>query len=295
LMAGIDSLTGSVNTGFRKFANVETLTLNGRYVGRVGLSPISLFQSMLTPTLAAASRSQAHNSRLQIDLSSLHLSECKAANNEPVILPSLRSLTLYFVDEDLTLALVNPVSLPRLEELAWYEYSAKIANMIDRSSFHRLLPQLEVLGFELYAWRNLADTQVRLAASRTLVDCHYYQLSALPKSTLHPVHLRARGLTQIDEHTRHTTFSEDTVKLTSYIQSIPSLPLRCVYLTCDDPSTVLLSSSSQGYVEDLSRICRERKIELIFETGPAYQLIDPCISPNFSRKRKEQRRKENVE
>jgi hypothetical protein len=82
--------------------------------------------------------------------------------------------------------------------------------------------------------------------------------------------------------------------LTSHIESNPSLPLRSVYLTCDDSSTVHLSSTSQGYVENLSRICQARKIELIFETGPSFVSLDPCFSPDFSRRMKEQRRKESV-
>jgi len=296
LKDNIDFLPENVGAGFRAVKNVEILTLDGNYQGRVDLSLIGSFKSMLAPTLAATSSTRAHSSLLQTDLSNLHLSNCKAVATEPVILPNLRSLTLYFVDEDLTLALLNPDSLPGLEELGWYEYSAKIANMIDRSSFNRLLPQLESLLFPLSVWKNLADAEVRSAASRTLVDVSIDDLSDLAKSTLQPLHLRARRLTQIHEHTRLATFFEETASLTSYIESNSSLPLRSVYLTCDNPSTVLFSTSttSQGYVEDLSRVCRNRKIDLIFETGPSVRLIDPCISPEFSRRMKERKRRENV-
>jgi len=293
LLDNIDFLPGNFGAGFRTVKNVESLTLDGYNRRRVDLLLISSFQSMLTPTLAAASEPRAHDSVLQIDLSSLHLSGCKAASTELVIVPNLRSLTLFYADMRTTAALLNPVSLPQLEELSWFDEPPNIADVIENTAFQQLLPQLEGLVFSVGFWKDLANAQVRSAASRTLVDCVSIQVSDLP-SNLHPIHLRAHGLSDFDQHTRRTTFSEETVRLTSYIESSPSLPLRSLYLTCSDPSTVHISPTSSGYVNDLSRVCRDRKIELIFETGPSYRFLDSCFSPNFSRKMKEQRKKENV-
>jgi hypothetical protein len=295
LETGTDYLPGNVGAGFHTIKNVESLTLDGHYQRRVDLSLISSFQSMLTPTLAAASRTRAHKPLLQTDLSSLHLSGCKAAGTEPVVFPCLRSLTLTFVDAATVAGLLDPVSLPQLEEFAWYDGPEAINYVIEHSSLNRLLLQLEVLIFSFFAWRDLADGEVRSAASRTLVDCGSYQLSDLSESTFRPVHLRIYGLSDLDEHTQRTTFSKKTANLTKYIKANPSLPLRSVYLTCVDPSTVHLSSSSKGYVEDLYRVCEERKIDLIFEMGPKNRAVDPCFSPDFSSRRKRETRTENAE
>jgi len=207
-------------------------------------------------------------------------------------LPSLRSLTLFYVDTSTTVALLNPVSLPRLEELAWFDQSLAINLAMQQSGFHQLLPQLGVLTFDRLRWKDLEDAQFRLAASRTLIDYSAAELFDLSRSTRHPVHLRVHGLSYFDQQTLLTTFSEATAKLTSYIELNPSLPLRSVYLTCADPSTVHLSSS---YVQVLSRVCQQRNIDLIFETGPSNRAVDPCFSPDFSRRMKEQRRRVNAE
>jgi hypothetical protein len=215
-------------------------------------------------------------------------------NVGPILLPNLRSLTLIYVDAATKAALLDALSLPRLEELAWYDEPATIDNVIVHSSFRQLLPQIEVLVLDLQVLKTLADAEVRSAASRTLVDCSCYHLSDLSKSTHQPVHLRVYGLTTLDKAHRLTTFSEETADMIKYIESNPSLPLRSVYLVCDDPSTVHLSSTSPDYVEGLARVYRQRKIDLIFEIGPNDLSVDPCFSPNFSRRMKEQRRKETV-
>jgi len=215
-------------------------------------------------------------------------------NVDPVVLPSLRSLTLFYADMDDTSGLLDPVSLPRLGELAWYDEPAKINDTIGHSSFHQLLPQLEVLVLDLHILKTVTDAEVRSAVSRTLVGCVPYQLYDLSESTFHPVHLRVYGLSKLEQHTGLTTFSEETVEFANYIESNPSLPLRSVILVCDDPSTLHLSSTSPGYVEGLARVCRQRKIDLIFEFGPHDLSVNPCVSPAFSRMMKEQRRKETV-
>jgi len=212
----------------------------------------------------------------------------------PVHLSNLRSLSLHYVDVDTAAALLDPIALPRLEELAWYDSPATIDNVIVHSSFHQLLPQLEVVIYDLRVLITVTDAEVRSAVSRTLVDCGSHQLSNLRKATLHPVHLRVYGFSNLEQHTGLTTFSKETVEFANYIESNPSLPLRSVYLTCADPATVHLSSTSQGYVGDLSRICQQRKIDLIFGTPTRYYSSDPCMSPEFSRRMKERKRRETV-
>jgi hypothetical protein len=162
LLDNIDFLPGNFGAGFRTVKNVESLTLDGYNRRRVDLLLISSFQSMLTPTLAAASEPRAHDSVLQIDLSSLHLSGCKAASTELVIVPNLRSLTLFYVDMRTTAALLNPGSLPQLEELSWFDEPRNIADVIENTAFQQLLPQLEGLVFSVDFWKDLANAQVRL-------------------------------------------------------------------------------------------------------------------------------------
>jgi len=275
-----------------ELCSVASLTLRG--LDATGLE-ISLPSSLGRKSRCdAQSAGLAHESILETDLSSLHLTDCRVVNVGSILLYNLCSLTLTHVDAATTAALLDPISLPRLEELAWFDTSSIVNSVIKRSSFRQLLPQIEVLIFGLHVLKTVTDAEVRSAVSRTLVDCGSHQLSDLPKSTLQPVHLRVYGLSELEEHTRLTTFSEETSKLTAYIESNPSLPLRSVYLPCDEPSTVRLFLSSQGYVEELSRVCQQRNIDLIFETGPAYLSLDPCFSPDFSDRMKEQRTKESA-
>jgi hypothetical protein len=184
-----------------------------------------------------------------------------------------------------------------LEELAWYDTPSIVNPVIERSSFRQLLPRLEILIFDLHVLKTVTDAEVRSAVSRTLVDCGLHELSDLSLSPFHPVHLRVYDLDDTDASTRLATLDANTADLTAYIESKPSLPLRTVYLTCADPATVHLSSASQGYVEDLSRVCQERKIDLIFEAGPTRysRVYDPCFSPGFSRRMKEARRRDAVQ
>jgi len=56
LKTGVEFLAENVKMGFRRLKNVESLTLDGYNWRRVDLALMISFQSMLTPTLAATSR-----------------------------------------------------------------------------------------------------------------------------------------------------------------------------------------------------------------------------------------------
>jgi hypothetical protein len=189
------------------------------------------------------------------------------------------------------IALLDPVSLPNLEEFALADINAEWAEPLQESALDQLLPQVRALFFTYMVWEDSNSTFLHSFASRTLVDCWYYHLDRVIDSTIPVVHLRLYGQSLDDEdedddddfdYHENGGFWGIIERFTSYIQSSPSLPLRSIYL-----EHWLLPSIEDERFQDLSRLCQQRKIEIVDEPGPTCLPFHSCISPEFSRRQKD--------
>ncbi|GAA5956608.1 hypothetical protein JCM3765_003499 [Sporobolomyces pararoseus] len=129
---------------------------------------------------------------LTINLTSLHLTDCRW--EEPIRndLANLRDLTLNGVSSELFTALVDPATVPNLRNFAFLSGGEVYMEDLTRSKLDQLLPQLETLNFAAGIWLDPRAAFLRSAASRTLVDFDSYDAKRLNPSTNSLQHIRIR-------------------------------------------------------------------------------------------------------
>lgn len=207
-------------------------------------------------------------------------------------MPNIRSLTLNGVSDKLFVPLLDPVILPNLVAFAF----ARIVplSLVARKAVLRLVPRLQRMGLDITVWE---DPELRLLHSKsaqTLVDCHSDEIlrALYPKNSidhLRVVRTRITGNPFLEE-----IFSDRLSNFATQLQNLPSLPLQSVYL---DVSLSLVSELPQNLhksMEELTRACSDRNIDIVFERIFHKAEIDPCLSLEFAARQEEQARIRDV-
>ncbi|GAA5966866.1 hypothetical protein JCM3765_004580 [Sporobolomyces pararoseus] len=226
-------------------------------------------------------------------LTSLHLTACQWKEPVRTHLPNLRNLILCGVSFELFDSLVDPATVPNLRNFAFIKGGEVYMEDLARSGLDQLLLQLETLNVAARAWFDPQATFLHSAASRTLVNFSSWNVERLDSSTNSLQHVRI-----IDSSPHSVLFSYDQLqrhldRWSTYIQNNSSLSLKSIYLDSSLHFLSTLPAATQTRLETLTRVCQERKIDLVFETVPLDYTLDPNISSEFMRRQKEQRKKES--
>ncbi|GAA5963865.1 hypothetical protein JCM3765_004044 [Sporobolomyces pararoseus] len=223
-------------------------------------------------------------------LTSLHLSDCHWKEPIRINLRNLRDLTLCSVSSELFNALVDPATVPNLRNFAFVNSGGNYMEDLTRSKLDQLLPQLETLNVAARIWMDPRANFLHSAASRTLVDFDSYDAKRFDPSTTSLQHVRI-------EHSSSQTFLFSPEELhahldrwSTYIQNNPSLSLKSIYLDSTLRSLNEIPSATKRRLKKLTRVCQDRKIDLVFEPSPVSWSLDPQISEEFVRRQKEKKR-----
>ncbi|GAA5894714.1 uncharacterized protein JCM6883_002187 [Sporobolomyces salmoneus] len=228
-------------------------------------------------------------------LTSLHLCDIRWEVPDRLTLPHLQSLTLYAVAHKTVSPLLNPVVLPNVRNLALIHFPI---DELQPSLIHQLLPQIETLHFDFNVWIESRAISLHGAVAKTLIDLYVDSIPDLwAQSQLVPLsHLRIHGWSEADYEEEEG--NAEGIATASHLDDFASLldtnslrALQTVYLGShlqDSKSSYLRRS-----VENLTRVCQQNKIVIVFEEGPFNYLLDPHISPDFVRRQKEHRNQES--
>ncbi|GAA5963838.1 hypothetical protein JCM3765_004036 [Sporobolomyces pararoseus] len=227
-----------------------------------------------------------------LQLTSLHLSLCHWKEPSRTHLPNLRDLTLCSVSSELFDSLVDPATVPNLRNFAFINDSRIWTENRTKTKLDQFLPQLETLNVPAIIWLDPRAAFLHTAASRTLVDFVSYDAEQLDPSTASLKHLRIRHSSP-----RSSAFIPEDIdahldRWANYIQNNPSLSLKSIYLDSALRSLNKISSATKRRLTTLTRVCQDRKIDLVFETSPVSWSLDPQISEEFVRRQKEKSRSE---
>ncbi|GAA5977694.1 hypothetical protein JCM5350_002322 [Sporobolomyces pararoseus] len=225
-------------------------------------------------------------------LTHLQLSHCPCKEVNPIHLPHLRDLTLYDVSFEILVAFVDPTAVPNLRNFAFVDPLAASATCLMGSRFNLLLPQLETLGFSAAVWAHPLAAFIHSAVSRTLVDFYVNDSRRLRNSQLPLVHVRLQVL-----YSQHASYGGNRVQAqldhwTALIQANPSLALQSIYLDSSLKPSETTPAAIRTSLEALTRICEQRKIDLIFEPFRSDRSLDAYISSEFVSRQQEQRKRE---
>ncbi|GAA5977710.1 hypothetical protein JCM5350_002326 [Sporobolomyces pararoseus] len=169
-------------------------------------------------------------------------------------LATARKLTTsYFVPLDFT-NWFSTISqpVPNLRNFAFVDYNPASINHLTGSRCNHLLPQLETLGLSAPLWAHPQAAFIHSTVSRTLVDFDVNDTRRLRKLE---------------------------VPLSIYLDS-----------SLNTPGTV--PAAIRTALEALTRICEERKIDLIYERSRFDRGIDPYISSEFVWRELQKRKRE---
>ncbi|GAA5915054.1 uncharacterized protein JCM6883_004226 [Sporobolomyces salmoneus] len=227
-------------------------------------------------------------------LTSLHLTYIRWEVPDRLILPHVRSLTLHCVSSSFSASLLNPVVLPNLRNLA---FSTSPCEAPQSMLARQLLPQLDTLRLNLWVWAQPQATCLHGAVAKTLIDLDVDSIpDLLPKTQLVPLsHVRIYGWSESDEEEEEgnaegITIASDLDDFASFIGGRSLRALQTVFLDSHFQGSKL--PYLQRSIENLIRVCQEKKIEVVFEPVPRNFAIDPCISPEFIKRQKERKNKE---
>ncbi|GAA5953478.1 hypothetical protein JCM3765_005048 [Sporobolomyces pararoseus] len=211
---------------------------------------------------------------------------------ETIYLPDLRDLTLLYVSFELFKSLLNSVAVPNLRNFALVEASDECARWLQDPSTNTFLLRLETLHIDGVVWLELEESFRQSVAARTLVDVSWVGCGRACSSTASIAHARLDCAYLDEENFDDEKFCDELDDYASFIKTASSLSLRSFYLdsSFSDPSN--LSQSTQLSINDLARVCQERKIDLVFEQVPLEHTTDPCMSSEFIRRQKINRRNE---
>ncbi|GAA5999640.1 hypothetical protein JCM5350_007870 [Sporobolomyces pararoseus] len=222
------------------------------------------------------------------NLSNLRLSQIPFHPDNVPKLPKLRSLTVFGVGPAFMAKLLDPTVVPNLKRFSLQDISEKSVRKLKRSCIADLLPQLEIFNLRLPIWRYLGFAYLHPAAERTLVDSEPFDLQQYARAGAKVIHLRFIS-TPLDENVigiSSGVVEEELRRLVSFIQHTPELLLRSLYLDSSLRPNSGLSHLITEVMDDLFVTCRERSIELIFETLPDDLRLDTWISAKFVERQK---------
>ncbi|GAA5977690.1 hypothetical protein JCM5350_002321 [Sporobolomyces pararoseus] len=207
-------------------------------------------------------------------------------------LPSLNSLTLYGVSFDLFRSLVNSSIVPSLRNFAFVYRSEEGVRWLKEPSITRFLLRLETLHLDGYLWLNLDTSFRRSIASRTLVDVDVEDLRRAGTSETSLTHARSNGMS-IHTINMYKIDPETANKMNDYasvIRNSSSMSLQSFYLDSSFQFPSNLSAPMQLAINNLAKICQERKIDLVFDQVSINYDLDPLMSAEFIRRQEDSRR-----
>ncbi|GAA5964822.1 hypothetical protein JCM3765_005792 [Sporobolomyces pararoseus] len=224
-------------------------------------------------------------------LTYLQLTEQYSETPQGLHLPNLRYLTLFDVSSELFVALVEPQTVPKLRHFAFVDNDPFFVNDLTESRLNRLLPQLNTLTLSSSVWLDPGSTSLHSVASRTLVDFQANDVTRLDDSAAPLVHIRLGDL-----YLKYSPYGQKELhvhldKWITFIRDQPKLSLKSVYLDSSLQRSDATPSATQFYLEALTRVCQERKIDVVFEALRSNLDLDPYISSEFIQRQEEGRRR----
>ncbi|GAA5977687.1 hypothetical protein JCM5350_002320 [Sporobolomyces pararoseus] len=257
---------------------------------------LSMTSSRTHALLLCGSTPRLIFSSFSSDLTSLQLSNSPVEAKNIPRLPSLYNLTLHDVSSDLVIALLDPANVPNLRNFAFVTISHDLPDWLQEPSIRRFLLQLETLYLDGDLWLNLDASFRRFIASRTLVDVEHVGLEAACRPETLLVHARADGVPfSLDRFNLDNNFF--TGKLDDYASLIgdcSSPTLKSFYLDSTYQKSSILPLLILSSLNNLARICQERKIDLVFEQIPVNVDVDPIISPEFVKRQRDVKGREQA-
>ncbi|GAA5977655.1 hypothetical protein JCM5350_002306 [Sporobolomyces pararoseus] len=223
-------------------------------------------------------------------LAHLQLSTPYSKPLEGIHLPNLRDLALKFVLRELFKTLLDPANVPNLRNFAVVDAFCSYRGRLKHSNLARLIPQLQTLCISASIWSNPQVAFVHSAASRTLVDFDLIDTEYLDPHQLE--HLRIRNSSVRTYAFNPSELRSHLDQWSSLIENNPSLPLKSVYLDSSLRPLDVVPAEIRLCLGSLIRLCRERKIDLVYDDRPLDYTLDPYISGEFVRRQAEQRRQE---
>ncbi|GAA5977603.1 hypothetical protein JCM5350_002289 [Sporobolomyces pararoseus] len=226
-------------------------------------------------------------------LTYLNLSEYGLTKPSGLHLPRLYNLTLFSVSLELFNALTDPATVPNVRNFAFVTPHPSCAQYFTQSPFHQLLPKLHTLTLSAAIWFDSRAAYLHSAASRTLVDFDFVDSGNLELARLTLRHVRLLHSSLLSLSFSNVELQAQLDQWSTFIENNPSLPLQSIYLDSSLlPFDALPDAVTRRCLENLARVCKEHKIDLIFEASPVKFALDPYISEEFIRKQGQQRRKE---
>ncbi|GAA5970213.1 hypothetical protein JCM3765_005373 [Sporobolomyces pararoseus] len=255
---------------------------------------LRVFESVRDLTVAYGERSIFAE---VLSMTSDHLTYLQITNEwlevpETTNLPNLRSLTLYQIASRLFTSLLSPGIVPNLQNFALVDSSQESAQWLKDSSVSSFLLRLGSIYMDSKVWIQLDNSFRQSVASRTLVNIGWGGFQEALKSTPSIVHARLDGTSTNAEYFNQQEFCRKLDTYASFIENTSSLSLKSFYLDSSFSDQSNLPQSTQSSINNLSRICQERKIDLVFDRIPVSYAIDPCISKEFIRRQKIGKRNE---
>ncbi|GAA5984540.1 hypothetical protein JCM5350_004754 [Sporobolomyces pararoseus] len=197
---------------------------------------------------------------------------------------------MYDVGSSVIASLLDPAVVPNLKHFSLVDSLDTSVRQLKESRIADLLPQLETINLELPIWTRPEFTFLHPAAERTLIDCAVNDLGEDAIGAAKVIHLRIVATTALrlssNTDTEANIVVRDLKDLNFFIQSTPELSLRSLYL---DSSLRPRSTLPHSIVEAMVKLidaCRERSIDVVFDSIPNDHYIDPWISAAFVRRQK---------
>jgi hypothetical protein len=148
----------------------------------------------------------------------------------------------------------------------------------------RLLPQLDALFVDIELYDVAKWTLFNNFASRILIEFQRWELKDYSQARDPACHLRIDA--EADQEEDFRTIPE----ILKYLKSNEQTCLRSIYL-----DTSLRHVAYEPDLNELMEECRRREIELVFEAQPRGSHSDLYLSPEFCRRQRKERRRNESE
>ncbi|GAA5823106.1 hypothetical protein JCM5353_005777 [Sporobolomyces roseus] len=218
-------------------------------------------------------------------LASLQLSGGGYELSSPLVLGKLHTLTL---DDEVLEIFANSLDsehLPSLRNLALLRvYNEEDANRLRSTLFANLITQLVSFHSD---WE-LARTAPELLRSYVDHILFYSYCSDLSRFTLMQLSTQHLQLCELLDD-RGDTIPE-LEKFASWIQSGKALALRSLYLEADLQHPKMWSDGINKVVRKLQKVCKDKRIEIVFEKQAKDANVDSSISAEFCRRQEASRK-----
>ena len=281
----------------RSGKNLRTAALRLERQGVLDLSVLQLLpresSRLVSSRLSFRTTRVLKIQRIFAELNHLRLSGEKLEITSPFKLPRLLTICLNSASLRACKTLLNPVYLPSLRDLALPDVdNAEDFEVLRHSSIDKLIPQLDSIS--LY-WRcvDCAPEYLRKIKERTLFDCFSYDVEGFWEET--SAHLHNLRIIHVPLDSTIDELSTWIIRIAIWIETHQQLPLHSLYLESILHPTALHSQPEdvRDGMDYLVRVCREKEVEIVFESQPRDWQVDPTLSEEFCRRQRRIREKEH--